>query len=376
VNHPILLSPPETGPAERDALVAAVDSGWLAPVGPALDAFEAEMAATVGRAYGVGLSSGTAALHLALLVHGVGAGDDVLVSTFTFAATVNAIAYTGATPVLLDSEASSWNLSPDLLAEELAARRGRSPKAAVVVDLYGQCADQARIVPLLAEHGVLHVVDAAESLGATCDGRPAGAFGDHAVLSFNGNKIITTTGGGMFVTDDAGVAARVRHLATQAREPVPHYEHVEVGYNYRLSNLLAAFGSAQLADLERRVERRREIFARYAVGLSSVPGLGFMPEAPYGRANRWLTCITLDEDAGAVSPEALRAHLQARQIEARPTWKPMHQQPVFRHCPTRLDGTSDALFRTGLCLPSGSSLTHEDQDRVIDAILERAGAGA
>jgi dTDP-4-amino-4,6-dideoxygalactose transaminase len=220
------------------------------------------------------------------------------------------------------------------------------------------------------------VVDAAESLGATYDGRPAGAFGDHAVLSFNGNKIITTTGGGMFVTDDAGVAARVRHLATQAREPVPHYEHVEVGYNYRLSNLLAAFGSAQLADLDRRVERRREIFDRYAAGLASVPGLGFMPEAPYGRANRWLTCITLDEDAGAVAPEALRVHLQAAQIEARPTWKPMHQQPVFRHCPSRLDGTSDALFRTGLCLPSGSSLTHEDQDRVIGAILERAGGGA
>jgi len=376
VNHPILLSPPEAGPAERDALVAAVASGWLAPAGPALDAFEAEMAVTAGRAHGVGLSSGTAALHLALLVHGIGPGDDVVVSTFTFAATVNAIAYTGATPVLVDSEAASWNLSPDLLAEELTARRGRPPKAAVVVDLYGQCADHARIVPMLADHGVLHIVDAAESLGATCAGRPSGSFGDLAVLSFNGNKIITTTGGGMLVTDDATVAGRVRHLATQAREPVPHYEHVELGYNYRLSNLLAAFGSAQLADLDRRVERRREIFDRYVAGLSAVPGLGFMPEAPYGRSNRWLTCITLDEAASGLTPEAVRVHLQDAQIEARPTWKPMHQQPVFKDCPSRLDGTSDELFRTGLCLPSGSSLSHEDQDRVIAAILERAGASA
>jgi pyridoxal phosphate-dependent aminotransferase EpsN len=376
VNHPILLSPPETSAAERDALLSAVASGWLAPVGPALDAFEAEMAATAGRAWGVGLSSGTAALHLALLVHGVGPGDDVLVSTFTFAATVNAIAYTGATPVLIDSEASSWNLSPDLLAEELDARRRRPPKAAIVVDLYGQCADQGRIVPLLRERGVLHIVDAAESLGATCAGRPSASFGDLAVLSFNGNKIITTTGGGMLVTDDEAVAARVRHLATQAREPAAHYEHTEIGYNYRLSNLLAAFGSAQLTDLGRRVERRREIFDRYVAGLAVVPGLGFMPEAPYGRANRWLTCITLDPGAARVSPEALRLHLAAADIEARPTWKPMHQQPVFADCPARLDGTSDELFRTGLCLPSGSSLSHADQDRVIDAIVERAGARA
>jgi dTDP-4-amino-4,6-dideoxygalactose transaminase len=376
VNHPILLSPPETGPAERAALLAALDSGWLAPVGPALDAFEAEMAAVVGRAYGVGLSSGTAALHLALVAHGVGPGDDVLVSTFTFAASVNAIAYTGARPVLIDSDAGSWNLSPDLLAEELAARRGRPPKAAVVVDLYGQAADHGRIAPLLAEHGVLHVVDAAESLGATYEGRPSAAYGELAVLSFNGNKIITTTGGGMLVTDGDHLAARVRHLATQAREPAPHYEHVEIGYNYRLSNLLAAFGSAQLADLDRRVARRREIFDRYVAGLAAVPGLGFMPEAPYGRGNRWLTCITLDEPASGLTPDDLRVHLQAAGIEARPTWKPMHLQPVFRDCESRLDGTADRLFRTGLCLPSGSSLTHDDQDRVIAAVLERAGVPA
>ena len=376
MNHPILLSPPEVSGAERDALIAAIDSGWLAPAGPALDAFELEMAATVGRSHGVGLSSGTAALHLALLVHGVGPGDDVLVSTFTFAATVNAIVYAGATPVLIDSERSTWNLSPDLLAEELAARRPRPPKAAVVVDLYGQTADQQRIVPLLASHDVVHIVDAAESLGATCDGRPAASFGRSAVLSFNGNKIITTTGGGMVVTDDARVAERVRHLSTQAREPAPHYEHTEVGYNYRLSNLLAAFGSAQLTDLDRRVERRREIFDRYVAGLSAVAGIRFMPEAPYGRGNRWLTCITIDEPTTGFTPDELRSHLASARIEARPTWKPMHQQPVFKDLPARLDGTSSELFRTGLCLPSGSSLTHADQDRVIGAILELAGIRA
>lgn len=374
MNHPILLSPPEVGDAERAALVEAVDSGWLAPVGPALDAFEAEMAATVGRTHGVGLSSGSAALHLALLVHGVGPGDDVLVSTFTFAASVNAIVYTGATPVLIDSSADTWNLSPELLAEELEARRARPPKAAVVVDLYGQAADQPRIGPLLAEHGVAHLVDAAESLGATCAERPTAAWGDAAVLSFNGNKIITTTGGGMLVTDDAAVAQRVRHLATQAREPAPHYEHVDIGYNYRLSNLLAAFGRAQLADLDRRVARRREIFDRYVAALSSVPGMGFMPEAPYGRSNRWLSCITLDADATGFTPDDLRRHLEASNIEARPTWKPMHLQPVFRDCPHRLDGTADELFRTGLCLPSGSSLSHADQDRVIAGVLELAEA--
>jgi dTDP-4-amino-4,6-dideoxygalactose transaminase len=368
--QPILLSPPEAGPAERAALLEARDSGWLAPVGPARDAFEAEMAATVGRRFGVGLSSGTAALHLALLVHGVGPGDDVLVSDFTFAATVNAITYTGATPVLIDSDRATWNLSPDLLAEELHARRDHPPKAAVVVDLYGQAADHGRIAPLLADHGVLHVVDAAESLGATYGDTPSAAHGAAAVLSFNGNKIITTTGGGMLVTDDERVALRARHLATQAREPAAHYEHVEVGFNYRLSNLLAAFGSAQLADLERRVARRRAIFARYEAALTASPGIACMPEAAYGQSNRWLTCITIDAEAAGFTPEDLRLHLASEGIEARPTWKPMHLQPVFRGLPARLDGTSAELFRTGLCLPSGSSLSEADQDRVISTLLE------
>jgi dTDP-4-amino-4,6-dideoxygalactose transaminase len=296
------------------------------------------------------------------------------VSTFTFAASVNPIRYLGARPVLIDSDVSSWNLSPDLLADELAsAARGRRPAAAVVVDLYGQCADYGRIVPMLSEAGVPLLSDAAEALGATCDGRPAGSFGAAGVLSFNGNKIITTSGGGMLVTDDAEFAARVRHLATQAREPAPHYEHIDVGFNYRLSNLLAALGRSQLGDLERRVATRRRVFARYAAALSAVEGVEMMPEASYGTANRWLTCVTVDPAVAGFSTEDVRVHLEAADIESRPTWKPMHLQPAFRDAPARVDGTSERLFRTGLCLPSGSSLSDADQDRVIERILELAG---
>ena len=334
------------------------------------------MAEVVDRRYAVALSSGTAALHLALIVYGVGRGDHVLVSDLTFAASVNPILYVGAIPVLIDSDPDTWNISVALLAEELAARRAAPPKAAILVDLYGQVADHHAIAPLLAEHGVLHVADAAESLGSTYAGRPAASFGASAALSFNGNKIITTSGGGMLVTDDANVAERARHLSTQAREPVAHYEHVDVGYNYRLSNLLAALGRAQLADLDRRVERRRALFDRYAAALDHRPGIGFMPEAPTGRGNRWLTCMTIDAAITGCTPEQIRMHLETLDIEARPTWKPMHLQPVFAGCPARLDGTAARLFESGLCLPSGSSLTAHDQDRVIQGIVEIVEASA
>ncbi len=366
----IFLSPPEAGPAERQGVLAAIDSGWLAPAGPDLEAFEQEVAQVVARRYAVALSSGTAALHLALIVHGVGPGDHVLVSDLTFAASVNAIRYVGATPVLIDSDPDTWNISPGLLAEELEARRAAPPAAAILVDLYGQAADHHAIAPHLADHGVLHLSDAAESLGATYDGAPAASFGETAALSFNGNKIITTTGGGMLVTNDAAVAERVRHLSTQARQPLVHYEHVEVGYNYRLSNILAAFGRAQLADLDRRVQCRRAIFDRYVAALGDRAGIGFMPEAATGRTNRWLTCMTIDATVVGCTPDAVREHLETLDIEARPTWKPMHLQPVFAHCPARLDGTSARLFSSGLCLPSGSSLTAPDQDRVIQGILD------
>jgi dTDP-4-amino-4,6-dideoxygalactose transaminase len=376
----IWLSPPDVTAADRELLLAALDGGWIAPVGPDLDAFEEEAARACGRRCAVGVSSGTAALHLLLMEAGIGAGDEVLVSTFTFAASVFPIRYLGATPVLIDSDPSTWQISPALLADELEARAraGRpQPRALIAVDLYGQCADYDAIQPLLDEHGITLIGDAAEALGATYRGRPAGSFGVGAALSFNGNKIITTSGGGMVLTDDEALAARCRKLATQAREPVPHYEHTEIGYNYRLSNLLAALGRGQLADLDRRLERRRAINRRYRDELAEVDAIEFMPEAPYGRSNLWLTCITVDPDrattAKGTTAEDLRLALEREDIESRPTWKPMHLQPLFCDAPARVDGTSERIFATGLCLPSGSSLTESDQARVIEVV--RAGLG-
>ncbi len=371
----IYLSAPDVRPAEREMIFAALDSGWVAPVGPDLNAFEAEVAAATGRAHGVGLSSGTAALHLALAELGVGAGDSVLVSSLTFAGSVFPVAYLGATPVFVDSDPADWNISADLLAEELAGRAaaGTLPKAAVIVDLYGQCAAYDRIVPLLEDYGVALVEDAAEGLGATLHGRAAGSFGSVGAVSFNGNKIITSSGGGMLVTDDAELARRARYLATQARQPGAHYEHTEIGFNYRLSNLLAAFGRGQLSTLPDRIARRRQINDRYRAALAGVPGVGFQPVPAGSEPNWWLTCITLDPAVCAVRPEALRLHLEAADIEARPLWKPMHLQPVFAGAPRRVDGTAETLFRTGLCLPSGSAMTDADLDRVLGCLREGLG---
>lgn len=350
-------------------LTDALESGWLAPAGPHIDLFETELAAAVGLPYAVALSSGTAALHLALIELGVGAGDDVLVSTFTFAATANAVTYVGARPVFIDSDATSWNMNPDLLAEELAVRAhtNNMPKAVIVVDLYGQCADYTRIAPLCAEYDIPIIEDAAEALGATCAGRPAGSWGDFNVFSFNGNKIITTSGGGMLGTTTASTADHIRHLATQARDPAPYYQHTEIGYNYRLSNLLAALGRSQLADLPRRVARRREINTRYRELLADIP-LHFQPEAPYGSSTFWLTCVTIDALHSPLTPTGLRADLDRQDIEVRPTWKPLHLQPIYRSAASRLDGTAEKLFNTGLCLPSAATLTSSDQDRVTSAL--------
>ena len=370
----IHLSPPDVRGDERERLLAALDSGWVAPVGPDLDAFEAELAARCGVAHGVGLASGTAALHLALLLTGVQPGDDVLVPTLTFAASAFAVTYVGARPCFVDCEAGSWNLSVELLAAELADRRARDdlPAAVVTVDLYGQCADYDAILPLCAELGVPVIEDAAEALGATWRGEPAGSFGAYGVLSFNGNKIVTTSGGGALVTDDAAGAARARHLATQAREPVVHYEHAEVGFNYRLSNLLAALGRAQLATLDDRIARRRELRAAYEQAVAGTEGVALQPLDGRGTTNAWLTCITLDPAAG-VAPEQVRLHLEGDDIESRPLWKPMHQQPVFASHPARLDGTADRLFATGLCLPSGSSMTDAELERVLAALRSAFG---
>ncbi|MPY93477.1 MAG: aminotransferase class I/II-fold pyridoxal phosphate-dependent enzyme [Acidimicrobiia bacterium] len=366
----IYLSPPDVGDLDRKMLLEAFDSGWIAPNGPDVDAFELEFASCVGAAHAVALSSGTAALHLALDVLGVGPGDDVLVSDLTFVATANAVLYRGARPTFIDSDEASWNLDPDLLAEEMGRRaaRGRLPAAVIVVDIYGQCADYDRILPVCREHGVPVIEDAAEALGATFGADNAGALGDLGAFSFNGNKIITTSGGGMLVGDDEASIARARYLSTQAREPAPHYEHQVMGYNYRLSNLLAGLGRAQVATLEQRVETRRRTNERYREALGRVPGIDFMPEAAYGRPTHWLTVVTVDPARFGATAEDVRVHLQALGIESRPAWKPMHLQPLFAAAPTLGGAVSERLFRTGLCLPSGSNLSANDLALVVDAM--------
>lgn len=367
----IYLSPPHMGPRERALLLEAFDSNWIAPLGPQVDGFERELARTLGVAHAAALSSGTAALHLALRLLGVGPGDRVITSTLTFVATANAIAYLGATPVFIDSTPGSWNIDPDLLAEELedSARAGVLPRAAVIVDIYGQCADHDAIGQACARHGVPVVEDAAEALGATYKGRSAGTLGTMGVFSFNGNKIITTSGGGMLVSERADLIESARFLATQAREPAPHYQHEALGYNYRMSNLLAAVGRGQLAALAERVARRRQINAWYRRALADVPGIAFMPRAPYGEPTWWLTCITVDEQAFGASREHIRQCLERRDIESRPVWKPMHLQPLYAGCPMRGGRVAERLFDTGLCLPSGSSLDERDLERVVEGIL-------
>ena len=350
-------------PADGEALQCAIDSGWVAPLGPEVDAFERELAAVTGRAHGVALSSGTAALHLGLLVNGVGPGDRVLVSSLTFSATVNAIRYVGAEPVFVDSNIETWNLDPSLLADAL----GDGDYAACLpVDIYGQCADYGDIEPLCEDHDVPLIEDAAEALGARYRERPAGSFGGAAALSFNGNKIITTSGGGALVTDDGDWAERARFLATQARDPAPHYQHSEIGYNYRMSNLLAALGRSQLADLERRVDVKRRHNAAYRESLGDLPGVQFMPEAAGSRSTFWLTCLTIDPELAGTDREEVRLHLESLDIESRPAWKPMHLQPVFADCKVYGGDVSARLFANGLCLPSGSSMSEEDRQRVVD----------
>lgn len=368
----ISLSPPDVGPAERELLLDAFDSGWIAPLGPHVDAFERELAAAIGVPYAVALSSGTAALHLGLQILGVGRGDEVITSTLTFAATANAIRYQGALPVFLDVSRDSWNLDPDLLEEELGARnrQNRLPAAVLPVDLYGQCANYDRIIAICERFGVPVLEDAAEALGASYRGRSAGGFGECAAFSFNGNKIITTSGGGMLVSHRSDIVERARYLATQARQPAAHYEHLDVGFNYRLSNLLAAVGRGQLAALEQKIVRRREINLAYRTALEGYAGISFMPEASYGRSNAWLTVLTIDAAGFGVDREAIRSHLESRNVESRPVWKPMHLQPVFRRCEVRGGAVAEQLFRDGLCLPSGSNLSDDEQRFVIARIEE------
>jgi dTDP-4-amino-4,6-dideoxygalactose transaminase len=366
----IYLSSPHMGTLERGFVDDAFASNWIAPLGPHVDAFQAEFAHCVGAPHALALSSGTAALHLALQLLGVSPGDEVLVSTLTFSATVNPIRYLGASPVFIDSERTSWNMDPALLSEELEvrARRGRLPRAVVVVHLYGQSANLDPILAACDRYGVPLVEDAAEALGSTYKGRVPGTLGRAGIYSFNGNKIITTSGGGMLVSPDEGLVQHALKLSTQARDPAPHYEHSEIGYNYRLSNVLAAIGRGQLRVLEDRVAARRRNYEFYARALAGVPGLTFMPEAPWGRHTRWLTTLTIDPAQFGADREAVRVALERENIEARPVWKPMHLQPVFAAFERRGGGVAEELFQNGLCLPSGSNLTPDDLARVVEVM--------
>ncbi len=362
----IYISPPHMGGEELKLVEEVFASNWVAPVGPQVDAFEKEFSEIVEVPHAAALSSGTAALHLALLLLGVKRGDDVLVSTLTFAATANAIVYVGARPVFIDSEPRSWNLDPDLLQKELGRRAmaGRLPSAVICVDLYGQCADYELIQPICRDFDVPLIEDAAEALGATYQGRPAGGFGVFGVFSFNGNKILTTSGGGMLVSSDPKLIERARFLATQAREPAPHYEHSVIGYNYRLSNVLAAIGRGQLRVLKDRVRARQRNFSRYQKLLGNLPGFCFIPELENGQSTRWLTCVTIDPAEFGATREEVRLALEAQDIEARPVWKPMHLQPVFKDCQVVGGKVAEELFRNGLCLPSGSSLKEDQIERI------------
>jgi len=366
----IYLSPPHLDGNEKKYLIEAFESNWITTLGPHVDLFEKEICQKLGIGHAAALSSGTAALHLALLLAGIRPGDEVICSDLTFAASVNAITYCGASPVFIDSDRTTWNMDPLLLAEELSEcrKRGKMPKAAIVVDLYGQCADYAPIQEICREYDITVIEDAAEALGADYRGRKAGTFGRFGVLSFNGNKIITTSGGGMLVSDDEAAIKRARYLASQAREPYPYYHHVEIGYNYRLSNILAAIGRAQLENLDRKIEKRKAVNRFYRKAFAGIPGVEILPETPYGKSNYWLTVILFEPKTLGCDREGIRLALEAENIEARPVWKPMHLQPVFAEWRIRGGSVSESLFEKGLCLPSGCDLTDMDLERIVEIV--------
>jgi dTDP-4-amino-4,6-dideoxygalactose transaminase len=366
----IYLSPPHIGEEELELVREAFASNWIAPLGPHVDAFEKEFAEFVGVKHAVALSSGTAALHLALRLIGIQPGDEVLCSTLTFSASANPIVYEGGNPVFIDADRATWNIDPELLREELrlCASKGKLPRAVIVVDLYGQSADYDAITEACSEYGVPVVEDAAEALGATYKGAQTGRFGKFGVFSFNGNKVITTAGGGMLVSEDRCLIERARFLATQARDPAPHYQHSQLGFNYRLSNVLAAIGRGQLRVLPDRVKARRRNYDYYAKHLQDLPGLRFMSEAAYGHSTRWLTSLTIDPKRFGATREEVRLALEAADIESRPVWKPMHMQPVFAACRVRGGEVAADIFEHGLCLPSGSSLEDHQLNKVVTIV--------
>jgi dTDP-4-amino-4,6-dideoxygalactose transaminase len=366
----IYLSPPHMGGEEIRFLQEAFDSNYIAPLGPQVDAFEKEFSEKIGAWHAVAVSCGTAALHLALELAGVGPGDEVMTSTLTFIGSASPITYLGAKPVFVDSDRASWNMDPGLLTRELEKRasNNRLPKAVVLVHIYGQCADIDPILEACNYCGVTLIEDAAEALGATYKGRSPGTFGKAGIYSFNGNKIITTSGGGMIVSGDKALVEKAKFLSQQARDPAPHYEHSQIGYNYRMSNILAAIGRGQLRVLHERIEAKREIFAYYQKGLEDISGIDFMPECSYGRSTRWLTCLTIDPEKFGADRETVRLALETENIEARPVWKPMHMQRVFKGCEYIGGEIAEDLFNRGLCLPSGTAMIEEDINRIVEVV--------
>lgn len=366
----IYLSPPHMSGEEIRFVQEAFETNWIAPIGPHVDAFEREFSQAVGAKDAAAVTSGTAALHLALRLAGIGPGDEVLCSDFTFIASVTSIVYLGGKPVFVDSDRATWNMDPNLLAEMLKGRskKRKLPKAMVLVHLYGQSADVDPIMQSCKQYGIHLIEDAAEALGAEYKGRSPGTFGLFGVFSFNGNKIITTSNGGILVSQNEALVQQARFLANQARDNAPHYEHSVLGYNYRLSNVLAGIGRGQLLVLRDRVEARRRIFDFYKKHLGDLPGVQFMPEAPYGRCTRWLTCMTVDPEAFGMNREQIRKALEGQNIDARPLWKPMHMQPVFRGYECMGGEVAENLFQEGLCLPSGSNLTQEELERIVEVI--------
>jgi dTDP-4-amino-4,6-dideoxygalactose transaminase len=372
IDQQILLSTPHMGDAEREFVDEAFRTNWIAPLGPNVDAFERELAAKVGVGHAAAVSSGTAAIHLGLRLLGVTRGDRVFCSTFTFAASANPIVYEGAEPVFIDSEETSWNMSPRALetAFDAARREGKMPKAVVVVNLYGQSADMEPILALCNAHGVPMLEDAAESLGATYKCKASGTFGVLGAYSFNGNKIITTSGGGMLVSDDADLIRKARFLSTQARDPAPHYQHSQIGFNYRMSNILVGVGRGQLQVLDDRVRARRAVFRAYQEALAGIDELSWMPEPAWSFSTHWLSTCTVAPSTGMSATELIR-RLADELIEARPLWKPMHMQPVFQGCRYFADGdasVAERLFQHGVCLPSGSNLTEAQMERIAQSV--------
>lgn len=354
----------------------AFETNWIAPLGPNVDAFEKEIADYVGANEAVAVSSGTAAIHLALSLLGVKKGDLVFCSSLTFIASANPIIYQGAEPVFIDSEPETWNMSPEALERAFkdALHDGKLPKAVIVVNLYGQSAKMDEIIELCDYYNVPIIEDAAESLGSSYKGKASGTFGEFGIYSFNGNKIITTSGGGMLVSNDTELLRKARFLATQARDPAPHYQHSHIGYNYRMSNILAGIGRAQLEVLEKRVEARKSVFEKYYQELVQFSGFNFMPELKGTVSNRWLTALTINKAEAGVSVKELLNALSEQSIEARPVWKPLHLQPVFQGIKyyehSQKENISEHLFKNGICLPSGSNMSEEDQMRVINCIKD------